>query len=176
MADDSASPVSEPSLLEVGRIGKAHGLRGEVVVNFVTNMVADRTTVGTRLWADDVWLTIESARPHQERWLIQFAGVGDRNAADRLRGRALSAEPIESEDDVFVHELIGKTVVDQHGIRHGDVLSVVANPASDLLELSGDRLVPLAFYQSHSDDEVLVDVPPGLLDDGDLEAADDAEE
>lgn len=165
MAEGSVSSHSTNDLLEVGRIGKSHGLRGEVVVSLTTNMVTERTAPGARLWADGEWLTVDTARPHRERWLIRFSGIDNRNTADRLRGRTLKAEPLESEAEVFVHQLIGKMVVDQHGRRHREVVSVVANPASDLLELTDGRLVPLAFYRSHSDDEVMVDVPPGLLDD-----------
>lgn len=167
MAEDSVSSHPTNGLLEVGRIGKSHGLRGEVVVTLLTNMVAERTTPGTRLWAEGRWLIVEAARPHQDRWLVRFGGIDDRNAADRLRGLLLMAEPLETEADVFVHQLIGKTLVDQHGRRHPAVVSVLANPASDLLELTDGRLVPLAFYRSHSDDEVVVEVPAGLLDDQD---------
>jgi len=164
-APTPAGSNPEPAdLLEVGRIGKSHGLRGEVAVTWVTNLVAERTTPGTRLNAAGDWLTVTAARPHQDRWLVRFDGIDDRSAAERLRGRTLSAEPIESEGDVFVHDLVGKTLVDQHGVRHGPVMALVANPASDLLELEDGRLVPLAFYQSHNDDTVSVDAPAGLLD------------
>ncbi len=158
-------------LLEVGRIGKAHGLKGEVVVSWVTNLVDERTRAGSRYRVAspgsagaEEWLTVATARPHQDRWLIRFDGVTDRSAADRLRGSTLEAEPIESEGQVFVHELVGKVLVDQHGTEHGAVAALVANPASDLLELGDGRLVPLAFYQDHDDQRVRVDVPAGLLD------------
>lgn len=154
-----------PDLLEVGRIGKSHGLRGEVVVSWTTNMIEQRSAPGSEFLAGDEWLTVVKARPHQDRWLVHFDGVTDRSDADRLRGRTLEARPIESEGDVFVHELVGKVLVDQHGTDHGPVVAMVANPASDLIELGDGRLVPLAFYQSHDDTTVVVDVPAGLLDD-----------
>ena len=163
--DSMPESHATPDLLEVGRIGKAHGLRGEVVVTWTTNFVAERTEPGTRLLADGEWLTVKVARPHQDRWLIGFDGIADRTRADLLRGRVLQAEPIDSEGDVFVHELVGKTLVDQHGSDHGTVVALIANPASDLLELDSGRLVPMAFYRSHDDASVLVDVPAGLLDD-----------
>ena len=169
-SDPTADPSSPDDLLEVGRIGKAHGLKGEVVVTWITNMIEDRTRVGSRFRVGDAtahdsqWLTVASARPHQDRWLVRFDGVADRDAADRLRGVTLEAEPIDSEGDVFVHELVGKTLVDQHGAEHGPVVALVANPASDLLELGDGRLVPLAFYRSHDEHRVLVETPAGLLD------------
>ena len=66
----------------------------------------------------------------------------------------------------FVHELIGRRIIDQDGTDHGPVTAVVDNPASDLLELGDGRLVPLTFYRG-SDPEagtIIVDVPAGLLD------------
>lgn len=161
---------SEP-YLEVGRVGKAHGLRGEVVVSWITNLIEIRSRPGSRFRATggpilgEEWLTIASARPHGERWLVRFEGIDDRTAADGLRGVVLEAEPLDTEGDVFVHQLVDKVLVDQHGTEHGSVVALVANPASDLLELGDGRLVPLAFYRSHDDEQVHVDVPTGLLDD-----------
>lgn len=154
-----------PQLLEVGRIGKAHGLKGEVVVDFITDRTEERTEPGTELLAGDVMLRVASARPHQQRWLVRFEGIGDRNQAEALRGRSLQAEAFDDPDAVFVHELIGKDVIDQHGTAHGPVVSVIDNPASDLLELADGRLVPLAFYVEHDAEVISVSVPPGLLDD-----------
>lgn len=166
-----ADVPGDGAYLEVGRVGKAHGLRGEVVVTWITNLIDERTRPGSRFRATggpilgEDWLTIATARPHQDRWLVRFEGVDDRTAADRLRGIVLEAEPLATEGDVFVHELVGKLLVDQHGTEHGTVVALVANPASDLLELGDGRLVPLAFYRSHDGERVEVDVPAGLLDD-----------
>jgi 16S rRNA processing protein RimM len=160
-----SAPASQPELLEVGRVDKSHGLRGEVVVSFVTNMISERTAPGTRLWSGRQWLTVIAARPHRNKWLVSFDGVADRTAADALRGVILEAEPLENESEVFVHELMGKRLIDQHGTDHGPIASVIDNPASDLLELDDGRLVPLAFYMAHDEKTVSVDVPIGLLDD-----------
>ncbi|MGF1597756.1 MAG: ribosome maturation factor RimM [Acidimicrobiales bacterium] len=163
---DGGDPTGRPETarLEVGRITKAHGLKGEVVVHFVTDRTDERARPGSELFADGEPLEVVAARPHQTKWLIRFARVDTREAADRLRGRTLEAEPLDSADGVFVHELIGRAVVDQHGTDHGAVVAVVENPASDLLELADGRLVPLAFYVDHDDERISVDVPPGLLD------------
>ena len=154
-------------LLEVGRIGKAHGLKGEVVIDFVTDRVDERTAIGAELTSGERRFVVASARPHQQKWLVRFEGVADRNAAEALRGLVLQAEALEDPDVVFVHEVIGKRLVDQHGNDHGPVVSVIENPASDLMELEDGRLVPLAFYQHNDDRVVTVSVPPGLLDDTD---------
>jgi 16S rRNA processing protein RimM len=158
--------AAEPPLLEVGRIGKAHGLRGEVAVTFITDRVAERTVPGAELWAGDLRLEVVAARPHGRRWLVSFSGIEDRDSARSLTGARLRAVPVDADDPatVFVHELIGKVVVDQHGADHGPVVAVVENPASDLLELADGRLVPLAFLEEVSESQVAVSVPPGLLD------------
>ncbi|MCP3989113.1 MAG: 16S rRNA processing protein RimM [Actinomycetia bacterium] len=165
MGDDPGQAVGGP-LLEVGRIGKAHGLNGEVSVDFTTDRLTERTTPGVELLADERLLRVVTARPHQKRWLVRFEGVDDRNQAETLRGLTLRAVAIDDDDEVFVHELIGKSLVDQYGTDHGAIVAVVENPASDLLELGDGRLVPLAFYVGDDDDTVMVSVPAGLLDDG----------
>ncbi len=186
----SSNSGAAPDLLEIGRIEKSHGLKGEVVVSLSTNMVDDRTAAGAVLRTDGGQLTIVRSRPHGGRWLFVFDGVNDRDSADALRGTTLLAEPLSSEgadpgppspsanhgDEVvaFVHELIGLHVIDQHGVDHGPVTAVIDNPASDLLELNDGRLVPLTFYRGHdgADRTVTVDVPIGLLDDADADVAD----
>ena len=145
--------------LEIGRVVKPHGLRGEVVVELVTNRT-ERMTPGTVLSG----LEIVSAKPHHHRWIVQFDGVTSREDADALRGRVLTADPLEDADALWVHELVGCEVVDVAGRAHGRVAAVEANPASDLLVLEGGGLVPLTFLTDASPGRVVVDPPPGLLE------------
>lgn len=152
--------------LEVGRITKPHGLRGEVLVRFTTDKIAERTSPGSRLrTAAGTELTVRAARAHQDRWIVSFAGSESRDDADALRGQLLFAEPLEDSEELFIHELIGKRLRTAAGTDHGEIVAVVANPASDLMELADGRLVPLAFYRDHDEHAVTVDVPAGLLDD-----------
>ncbi len=162
-------------LLELGRVGKAHGLKGQLILSLTTDRTVERLAPGSVLFLGPAAETakpyvVGTAQPHQSKWLVSLVGLETRNNAESLRGHGIYGEPLSAEqladDDVlFVHELIGKRVVDQHGVDHGPVLSVIDNPASDLLELEGDRLVPLAFYSSHDEKVILVEVPVGLLDD-----------
>lgn len=154
-------------MLEVGRVVKPHGIRGEVIVDLVTNRPEERLASGAVLVTDKGDLRVERATPHQRRWIVAFAGVADRNAAESLRGARLRAEPIEEEGTFWVHELIGSEVVDLAGRSYGAVQAVEANPASDLLVLAGERLVPLTFVveRRESDQTVVIDPPAGLLDD-----------
>ena len=164
------SEPADPQFLEVGRIGRAHGLKGEVVVDFITDRVAERTKLGTELWDGDTRLEVVAARPHQTKWLLRFNGVTSRRQAESLRGATLTAPPIDDADALFVHVLIGKSLIDQYGTDHGPIVAVVENPASDLLELADGRLVPLAFYVASDDAVVSVSVPAGLLDDDEAES------
>ncbi len=150
-------------LLEVGRVAKAHGIRGEVLVDLLTDR-AERVAPGTVLESARGALVVERSSPHQGRWIVAFRGVADRTAAEELRGLVLSAEPIDDPDALWVHELIGSTVVDGAGTERGRVVAVVANPASDLLELDTGALVPARFIVRREPGRVDVDVPEGLWD------------
>jgi 16S rRNA processing protein RimM len=153
----------EPALLEVARIERSHGLRGQVIVRLLTNRV-ERLEPGTELVAGDDVLTVVSAIPHHDRWLVGFAGVDDRDSADALRGRVLRAAPIDDPDELWVHELIGAEVVDKGQVR-GRVVEVEANPASDLLVLDTGALVPVRFVVGvDAGSRVEVDAPDGLFD------------
>jgi 16S rRNA processing protein RimM len=78
----------------------------------------------------------------------------------------LSAPPIDDDDGtLWVHQLVGAVVVDQHGTQHSSVVALIENPASDLLELDDGRLVPLVFVTAFQPGvRIDVDVPAGLLD------------
>jgi 16S rRNA processing protein RimM len=109
-------------------------------------------------------LTVCTARPHQQRWLVAFEGVDGVDAAERLRGTVLRAAPLDEPGTLWVHELVGAVVVGTDGRRHGHVVAVHANPASDLLELDNGALVPLTFVVEHESGQIVVDPPAGLLD------------
>lgn len=150
-------------ILKVGQIGRAHGLKGEVLVTLTTDRIAERTAPGAVfLLSNGESLEVEDAHPHQDRWRIRFQGIDSREDAERLRNSVLSAEALPDSDDVFVHELVGKTVIETDGTERGEVVSLISNPASDLLELDTGHLVPMAFYLSQDAKTVTVDVPEGL--------------
>ncbi|HWC39962.1 MAG TPA: ribosome maturation factor RimM [Acidimicrobiales bacterium] len=149
--------------LEVGRVIRPHGLRGEVVVHLITNRT-ERLAVGTVLSSSAGELEVERASPHQDRWIVSFAGVRDRDGAEALRDVVLRAEPIVDPDQLWVHELLGAEVLDVAGRHLGVVSAVEANPASDLLVLDGGGLVPLRFVVEHRPGRLVVDVPDGLVE------------
>jgi len=174
--------VAAGDRLEVGRIVKAHGIRGEVVVEAVTNR-AERFSAGAVLYAGagpgERPLPVRRATPQggrdaagrmaRPRWIVAFEGVDDRNEAERLRGTVLTGDrpgpgDAGDGDELWVHELIGSELVDPAGRVLGRVAAVEANPASDLLVLEDGGLVPMVFVVEASAGRVVVDPPAGLLD------------
>ena len=153
--------------LLVGRITKAHGLRGDVVVDLLSSEES-RLAAGAVLGSKRGDLVVASSRPHQGKWIVAFDGVNSREDADALRGVELTGEPIEDADALWVHELIGVAVREAGGTERGTVTAVFPNPADDLLELDGAALVPVTFvvgFEGEGDDRRLViDPPDGLFD------------
>ncbi len=154
-------------LLEVGRIGRPHGIRGDVFLDLTTDR-SERAAVGSRLWARDRWITITRSSPSNRRWRVHIDGVDERSAAEALTGVAVFAEPIEDPDALWVHDLIGASVIEPNGIDRGRCVAVVANPASDLLELESGALVPVAFVTAVDTSGrvplVTIDPPDGLFE------------
>jgi 16S rRNA processing protein RimM len=155
--------MTEPRLLDVGRITKAHGIRGEVVVHLVTDRV-ERVAAGSVLRTDRGDLEVVASRPHQRRWLVTFRGYGDRNAAETLAGLVLRAEAADDPETIFVHELVGTTVVETDGTSRGVVVAVLDNPAHELLELDSGALVPVVFVTACEGGITTIDPPDGLFD------------
>lgn len=151
-------------MLEVGRITCPHGVRGDVLVSLTTNRT-ERLSTGAVLASAEREFVVRAARAHKGAWIVAFDGVGDRNAAEALSGTVLYAEPLDDPEELWVHELIGAEVIDQHDTRRGIVVKVVQNPASDLLELDSGALVPVTFVTGMKPGErIAVDVPDGIFD------------
>jgi 16S rRNA processing protein RimM len=162
----SSSSISpqQPALLEIGRIVRAHGLRGDVAVVLITER-SERLDPGSTLQTDRGPLRVERSQLDGTRWLVHFAEITDRDNAESWRGVVLRAEPIRDDDELWVHDLVGCRVVDAQGNDRGPVTEVQSNPASDLLVLESGALVPLTFLVDGPTDGVLrVDVPDGLWD------------
>ena len=150
-------------LLEVGRVVKPHGLRGETVVELVSNR-PERSTPGASFSTASGTLRIRSARPFQGSWLVFFDGVETVGAAEALRGVVLRAAALDDPGVLWVHELVGAQAVRaSDGRPVGRVVAVMSNPASDLLELEDGTLVPLRFVVEHQPGRVVLDAPEGLL-------------
>ena len=152
-------------LLEVGRIGKPHGVRGDLFIS-LTSDVQSRHAVGATFTIVELagrrTLTIATVRPQQDRFVVHFEGIDDRNDAEKLTNKFLYAEPVESEEGLWVHQLIGSNVVDIAGEAWGTCTGVLQNPAHDILEIEGGLLVPAPFIVSTDGDTTVINPPAGL--------------
>ena len=152
-------------LLEVGRIGKPHGVRGDLFLSLTSDLV-QRREVGAQLIIFDSsgqrTLTITSSRPQQDRWVVHFEGIDDRNAAEKLTNKFLYASPIDGAEGLWVHQLIGSEVEDTSGVSWGICTGVLNNPAHDLLELESGVLIPMPFVLSCDEGITVIDPPAGL--------------
>ena len=107
--------MAQEKLLEVGRIGKAHGLQGEVSVHLITNVV-ERLSSGSVLFLEDEReIIVRLSKPYKQNFLVFFEGITSRSLAEQLVGKKLFATPIDDPDIIWVHEVIGSEVVDETG-------------------------------------------------------------
>ncbi|GAA3019628.1 MULTISPECIES: ribosome maturation factor RimM [unclassified Kitasatospora] len=166
--------------LVVGRIGRAHGIRGDVSVEVRTDEPELRLGPGAVVLTDPASvgpLTVESGRVHSGRLLLRFAGVKDRNAAEALRGTVLISEvdPEESPEDpeeYYDHQLIGLDVVLLDGTLVGELTEVLHLPYQDLLTVEKadgtEVLVPFVSQIVPTIDlenqRAVITPPPGLID------------
>lgn len=134
-------PGTGEEFLAVGRITRAHGIRGEVAVLKLTEVEA-RFAAGSALRLEDGRrLTVDAVRPHGHRLLVKFQEIADRTVAEELRGEVLlvpAAEaPPPTEGSFWVHQVVGLEVVTESGRRLGPVREVLHNPANDLWVVDG---------------------------------------
>lgn len=156
-------PAGGGGLVQVGRVLRAHGLRGECVVDLWSD-VPSRLEPGAVLVVGATELRVLACRPFGRRYLVTFEGVDDRPGAEAVRGAVLEAPPTELPEGLWVDQLVGARVRDVQGAAVGTVVAVEANPASDLLVLEGGALIPLCFVVDRGPEGIVVDPPAGLLD------------
>ncbi|MBF6517323.1 ribosome maturation factor RimM [Nocardia cyriacigeorgica] len=170
--------------LVVGRVAKSHGVRGELVVEVRTDEPEARFAPGSTLRGrlarskEVREFTVESAREHSGRLLVQVAGVEDRTAADALRGTLFLVDsddlgPSQDPDEFYDHELEGLRVELADGTAVGTVTEVLHSAAGELLSVRAaddgrEILIPFVMAivptVSVADGLVVIDPPEGLLD------------
>ena len=154
----------ERATLEVGRIVKAQGLRGQVLVDLWSDRL-ERLTAGNTLLSERGPLVVVAAAAHQARFIVTFDRIDSREEAERWRGVVLSAPRIDDASVIWIDQLYGAEVVDVAGVRRGVVVDVEANPASDLMVLDSGALVPLTFVVAvEANRRVEIDPPEGLFE------------
>lgn len=171
--------------LVVGRVIKAHGISGEVVVDIRTDDPGERFAPGSSLRGrpgarnpgPERTYLVESMRDHGGRLLVRLQGVTDRNEADALRGMLFLVDsanlpPIDEPDEFYDHQLEGLKVRTVDGVDVGVVTEVLHTPAGELLsvrtESGKEVLVPFVAHMvptvSLADSLVEIDPPDGLLE------------
>jgi len=177
--------LTESATVVVGRIGRAHGIKGEVSVEPRTDEPDRRFAAGnaliTRVPGGNVVsgvparLTIAGTRKHQGRLLIRFAEIPDRTAAEAVRGTWLeiavdASDQPDDADEFYDHQLIGLRVEDAAGTLLATVADVEHAGAQDLLHLDVDgRIVLFPFVTALVPEvdvpggRIVIDDRPGLL-------------
>lgn len=169
--------------LVVGRIGRAHGVRGDLFVEVRTDEPELRFAQGVTLkTSNDQSLTVATSKWHSGRLVVHFVGYDDRTRAETLRGLSLSIEvdPLvlpSQDDEYYDHQLIGLQVVLQTGQTVGTVVEVVHLPGQDLLAVRRPELaeVLIPFVKQIvpnvdiANGSLTITPPPGLLNDNEAE-------
>ena len=177
--------MTAPDLTIVGRVRKAHGIRGELVIEPLTDAPDAVFAPGRRVFAGTVdgdpapdkrELVVEESRPFKGGWIVAFSTIDDRNEAERWRERYLLVPPAELEpladDQVYLHELSGlQVVLDASGELVGEVTDVYELPQGVMLDVrrpKGSVLIPFRSEVVARLDKqgrrILITPPDGLLE------------
>jgi 16S rRNA processing protein RimM len=178
------APDGKPNRLLMGRIGAAHGIKGEVRIQSFTEeplALMDYGELSTN--RPGLTVTIESARSTTNVLVARLKGVVDRTAAEKLNGVELYVDRdrlpaiADDDDDFYLVDLIGLEARGTDGTAFGNVLAVPNYGAGDILEVGGTgletRLIPFthaAVPEVHLAGGYLVVVPPTEIEGEDLNA------
>jgi 16S rRNA processing protein RimM len=162
---------AQGALLAIGRVVRAHGIRGRILIAPYDSESQALASV-QRLFLGDAAREVQVARAEQVNlgWIVALRGIDDRDAAEALKGaevQALRAElPPLAEGEMYAADLVGFTVVDAEGREKGVVEDLEEAGPQDLLKLEGGRLVPLALVKEVQEDarRIVIDAPEGLFD------------
>lgn len=163
-------------LLEIGRIGKAHGIKGEATVEAWTDDPENRFASGTKIkLSNGTDLEVSSIKFHSGTWLIGFVGINDRNEIEKLRNQTIFAEidiTDNAQDEYHLQQLLDCQVKSLSGTFLGKVIGLLKNPGQDLLQVNSGKqtvLVPMvkAIIKeiNLSDKTIKLDPPLGLFPD-----------
>jgi 16S rRNA processing protein RimM len=169
--------ATSQELLAVGRVARAHGVRGRILL-VPYNPGSDSLTRVQALWLragsdEPSRYEVTRAERTMQGYLIALRGVEDRDAAAGLRGREAlierSALPLPDEGEIYAADLIGFCVVDASGTERGRVIDLETAGLQELLRVRGtgrDSLVPFALVQEIDEGarRIVVEVPEGLFD------------
>lgn len=172
-----AAPEPGLELLAVGRITRAHGVRGRIVL-VPYNAQSDALTGVPALWlrsgeGEPRRYEVAGAERAAQGYLIALRGLGDRDAAAALRGSEALVEraflPALAEGEVYAADLLGYAVADQSGTQRGEVVGVETAGLQELLRVSNagrESLVPFALLKEIDEARrrLVVEAPEGLFE------------
>jgi 16S rRNA processing protein RimM len=176
--------VSAPEYVIVGRVRKAHGIRGELVVESLTDSPETVFAAGRHLIAGTVdgeiaagspELHIRRATPFKGGWIVRLEEITDRNAAELWRERYVLLAAAElappAPDEVYFHDLVGLRVELAGGAALGHVEALFELPQGLVLDVRTDKGTVMVPYRPEVVTSVdlgaglvVIDPPPGLLD------------
>ena len=140
MADaknSSGSPDGEPVYLAVGFLRRAHGVRGEIIMDLHTDF-PERLQSGRNLFVGGEFkpVTLAGARPHAKGMLVKFEGVETPEDAVPFRNQWVyvkaSDVPSLPEGKLYLHELFGFEVIDESGKSLGELVEILETGANDV--------------------------------------------
>ena len=165
--------------LVVGRLGRPHGVHGEISVEVRTDEPELRFAKGSKLSVKESnnQLTVLSSRWHQEKMLVKFEEITDRDLANEIKGKTLTIKidpnSVETKKDQYYEfQLAGLKVIDKNDKTLGQIKEVITNLAQDLLvvETVDKREVLVPFVKQIVTNVdlnkklVIMDPPTGLFD------------
>ena len=180
-----------PAFVIVGRVRKSHGVRGELVVEPISDEPDAIFASGRRCFVGDsegrpdtrgTTVEVVGSRPFKDGFLVTFAGIGDRNAADLWRDRYLLLPedelPAIAEDEIYLHDVPGMRVELPDGTVVGTVITVWELPQGLALDVARapagegarEATVMIPYDErtvqriDRGERRIVVDVPAGLLD------------
>jgi 16S rRNA processing protein RimM len=178
--------VAAPELTLVGRVRRAHGLHGELVIEPLTDVPDAVFAPGRRVFAgtidgdpapDGRTLVVEESRPFKGGgWIVAFDGIADRTEAERWRERYVLARKDEltpvAEHEVYLHDLLGLSVVRAGSLEPvGDVIDVYELPQGIMLDVrrpKGTVLIPfrpeVVTQVDVAGRRLIIDPPEGLIE------------
>lgn len=176
MGEEYTFPKEDYILL--GKVAKAHGLRGEVKIFSYSGNPENIGTYGQLVLVDRSGtlsspLAVYKSRVQGKMAIVQLESIADRNEADAIEGRGVllpkSLLPDTGEDEYYWHQYEGKLVVDTHSTVIGRVKALFNNGAQDVLIVEGageEILIPVTkeIVIKEDKEKLIVDPPPGLLE------------
>lgn len=154
-------------------IGRAHGLRGEVIIDVRTDRPEHALAPGCQLATETGTLTVTRAREYKGRLYLTFQEITTREAAEAARGLKLYVEPAAEENAWYENDLLGLTAQTPSGQKIGTITRLETGTAQDLLAVKlddGGREVLIPFVEAIvpsidlENGTITIDAPPGLLE------------